>query len=396
MRRATSCVVLIFITGLALGADLPTLGTSFQIQSTVMQESRTIYVHLPDNYQRQSTVYPVLYMTDAESKFAPIVATAEFLARQGRMPAMIVVGVTNTSRTRDLTPTRASLPTNGSNMMQLPTSGGADRFLQFFRSELIPWVETRYRTTPYRAFCGHSLGGLFALHALATQTDLFQGVIAISPTLFWDNDLPLRELGALLMRSNRLDRTLFVSLGNEGPEMESAWARLATTLNDAPAHGLTPQLQRFMDEDHGSIVMLSAYHGLRKLFESWPIPTDPASGTILLDFDGIKQHYQTLSKQLGSRVRPPEQVLNRYGYQVLTTDQKQRAIEIFQYASELYPQSPNALDSLGEALGAIGDWRRATATYDAAVALAKKQRDPDLASYRARAASAHARLAETP
>src|SRR3712207_3662198 len=102
------------------------------------------------------------------------------------MPEMIVVGISNTDRTRDLTPTRvARLPDNPN--AGFPTSGGADKFLKFIETELIPMVESKYRTQPYRALAGHSLGGLFAVHTLVTKPELFNSYIAVSPSLQWDN-----------------------------------------------------------------------------------------------------------------------------------------------------------------------------------------------------------------
>ena len=81
------------------------------------------------------------------------------------MPEVILVAVVNTDRTRDLTPTKiADRPGE---------TGGADRFLDFFEKELIPAIESRYRTQKFRVFAGHSLGGLFALHALFTRPELF-------------------------------------------------------------------------------------------------------------------------------------------------------------------------------------------------------------------------------
>ena len=70
------------------------------------------------------------------------------------MPALIVVGIGNTDRTRDLTPSRAKVES-------YPTSGGGDKFLEFIQSELIPEIEKRYRTAPYRIFAGHSFGVLW-------------------------------------------------------------------------------------------------------------------------------------------------------------------------------------------------------------------------------------------
>ena len=78
---------------------------------------------------------------------------------------MIVVGVVNRDRTRDLYATRADFR-HGDRVIPFPTSGNADRFLEFVAKELIPWTEKTNPTSQLRVLAGHSAGGNFALHAI--------------------------------------------------------------------------------------------------------------------------------------------------------------------------------------------------------------------------------------
>lgn len=154
-----------------------TMGDLVAVDSKIMGEQRRVIVWTPADYAVGTRAYPVLYLTDAERQFGHTVTSVEFLSRNGRMPPTIVVGLFNTDRTRDLTPYK-----DKDDDTQLPTAGGADRFLCFIETELVPWVESRYRTQKFRAFAGHSFGGLFAMHALATRPDLFNAVVAVSPS----------------------------------------------------------------------------------------------------------------------------------------------------------------------------------------------------------------------
>ncbi len=159
------------------------------IKSTVLGEERTILVRTPQGYDTNKTAYPVLYITDGDAHIGHTSSTIEFLARNGRMSDMIVVGITNTDRTRDLTPTKAT----GPNSAQFPTAGGADNFLKFIETEVIPEIEKSYRVRPYRVLAGHSFGGLFVLHALITRPELFNSYIAVSPSLQWSDEATLRR-----------------------------------------------------------------------------------------------------------------------------------------------------------------------------------------------------------
>lgn len=77
--------------------------------------------------------------------------------------------------------------------MAFPTSGQADRFLDFLEKELIPHIDRNYRTYPHRIIAGWSFGGLLATHALIHRPEIFDAYLAISPSLWWDEELLLAE-----------------------------------------------------------------------------------------------------------------------------------------------------------------------------------------------------------
>jgi predicted alpha/beta superfamily hydrolase len=213
--RVAWLLILIVVTGVPeTAAQQPlTLGELFSLESKVMGESRQALVWTPPGYAGGARAYPVLYVTDADRQFGHTVTTVEFLSRNGRMPPMIVVGLFNTDRTRDLTPYRDRDDETGGPMAN---AGGADRFLQFIETELVPWVESRYRTAKFRAFAGHSFGGLFGVHALATKPGLFNAVVAVSPTLGWRQGEPVKRIESMLARQRDLTGALYVTLGDEG------------------------------------------------------------------------------------------------------------------------------------------------------------------------------------
>ena len=104
------------------------------------------------------------------------------------MPATIVVALQNTERGRDMTP---PAETDDEMTSMIGDSGGADDFIAFFRDELIPYVDSNYRTTGYDILVGHSLGGLVAIHALVHHPDVFEAYVPISPRLWWDGQMSL-------------------------------------------------------------------------------------------------------------------------------------------------------------------------------------------------------------
>ena len=366
--RAILCSLVVLVALSAVAAE----PVPIQIESKVMSETRTILVRVPDTYARGKAAYPVLYLTDGARQIANLSAVADFLSREGRMPEMIIVGINNTDRTRDLTPTKVEEFGQG---FAVPTSGGADRFLDFIATEVIPYVEKNYRTQPYRAFAGHSFGGLFAMHAFFTRPALFQGVIAVSPTLTWDNRYVYRRATEWAKSSPTQPRALLISVGNEGEELDREFDALKELL--AKQKSLTFEAVRYPDEDHGSVVLPTHYAGLRKVFDGYRFNLGPATE----DPKRAAEHYKKLSTRLGFNVPVPEAMQNVIGYRLLQAGHIPEAIEVFRANVENYPGSANVYDSLAEAQERAGAREDALANYRKAAEVGKANADPNVAVY---------------
>ena len=146
-RLLLGFICLLIISSAAFAQQATGTVTRLTLKSAVLGEDRIILVRTPAGYETNKLSYPVLYMTDGDAHMGHTSSTIEFLTQNGRMPDLIVVGITNTDRTRDLTPVRATQKTPAGEL-QFPTSGGADNFLNFIEIELIPQIEKQYRFQP--------------------------------------------------------------------------------------------------------------------------------------------------------------------------------------------------------------------------------------------------------
>ena len=362
----------------------PPVPQRLDIHSKILNEDRVIWVRTPSGYQQSKNVYPVVYQTDAPEHVNEIGSTIDFLVEHDRQPALIVVGIANTDRTRDLTPSHADVKNPQGEPDVYPTSGGADKFLDFIQTELIPEIEKRYRTAPYRIFAGHSLGGLLAIHSLITRPDLFNAYIAVSPSLQWDDGRTLHQAQAFFAKQIELKKTLFFSLANEGSTlnpMGENFEQLGKTLAAGAPKGFVWKSERYPNEDHGSTVLLAHYAGLRTIFSNWQTPRDPKTGLLGGGLAGLEQHYRELSTQFGYSVPVPETTMNILGYQLMGSKKFQDAIAVFQKNVELYPQSANVYDSLGEGLENAGKFEVASQNFQKAIELAVKDNDENLSQF---------------
>jgi len=394
IRLLSVFAVLLLISSAAIAQ--PGAGTMkrFALKSTVLGEERIILVRTPVGYETNNVKYPVLYMTDGDAHMGHTASTVEFLTRNGRISDLIVVGVTNTDRTRDLTPAK-STDKNAAGELRFPTAGGADNFLKFFETELIPEIEKTYRVQPYRIFAGHSLGGLFAIHSMITKPGLFNSYIAVSPSLQWENAEALKRAEDFLKNQKELKVSLFVSLGNEPGAIGESFEKFRAALAKTNIKGFEWKAERMDDEDHGSVVLRSHYVGLRKVYEEWQAPRDLQSGAFVGGLKGADAHYKKLSEKFGYPIPVPEGLINQVGYQLLFEGKPEEAIVVFKTNIERYPASANVYDSLAEAYEQGGRIELAEPLYDKARTLGEQNNDPNAAVFKANYERAHAKLKET-
>ena len=377
MRRALAVLLFLSVPLAAQEAKPP---QTITIQSKVLSEARNVLVRLPASYATSDRPYIVLYMTDGDRQLPHTASTIDFLVREGRMPEVIMVGISNTDRTRDLTPTHVEAPVFGTNRFRTPTSGGADNFLSFIETELIPYIEKNYRTRPYRVFAGHSFGGLFGMHALFTRPKLFNAVIAVSPTFEWD-DLYINRRAAEFVKSHPDARnTVVVTMGDEGEVNDRELDRFRKLMQTSALPGVEWSALRFDDEDHGSVVMPSHYAGLKKVFAPWRFAITAADEPTTL-VARARDHYARLSQRVGYQVPVPEGTMNLIGYRLMQNGNTDDAIEAFKANVATYPKSANVYDSLGEAYERAGELQLAKENYSRAAAIGKKINDPNTAIY---------------
>ena len=348
------------------------------IKSETLGEDRVVLVRTPPGYEGNNQRYPVLYMTDGQAQLAHTASTIEFLSRNGRMPELIVVAITNTDRTRDLTPTNASMPREDGGETKFPTSGGADKFLKFIETELIPKIEGSYRTQPYRIFAGHSFGGLFALHAFLTRPDAFNAYIAVSPSMHWDNHLLSRRAEEFFKDRKELRKTVYLTLADEGGEMRVGFDRFKSILAKNSPKGFAWDSMLMEDEDHGSVVLRSHYQGFRKIFAGWQVDAVIARQGL----DAVEEHYKKLSARYGYTILPPEALMNNLGYTLMGNGKMDEAFKAFKTNVERYPGSANVHDSLAEAYEKSGKLDMARPNYEKAVQLGQQNNDPNLPVYK--------------
>jgi predicted alpha/beta superfamily hydrolase len=220
-------------------ADAVPAHDSFTVQSRALGEARLVNVHTPRQYRapkgRGATPLPVLYMPDGgvDEDFPHVVHTVDSLIALGAIRPVIVVGVPNTQRRRDLTgPTRVA-----SDSAIAPRVGGSAAFRRFLRAELMPEIERRYRTTPERAIVGESLAGLFIVETFLQEPSLFTHYVALDPSVWWNGGALVDSAGPRVAAFDTAARTLYLATSREESTAVGT-ARIIALLQAAAPRGL--------------------------------------------------------------------------------------------------------------------------------------------------------------
>ncbi|MGC4041823.1 MAG: alpha/beta hydrolase-fold protein [Flavobacterium sp.] len=158
---------------------------SFTIQSKHVGEKRTINVWVPESYEKSPDSLPVMYMADGGIKedFPHIANTLAELIQQKKIKPLILVGIENTERRRDLT----GFTEIAKDKEIAPVVGGSGKFREFIREELFPQINKKYRTTNEKSIIGESASGLFVVETFFLNPEMFDNYIAFDPSLWWND-----------------------------------------------------------------------------------------------------------------------------------------------------------------------------------------------------------------
>ncbi|MBT5419931.1 MAG: alpha/beta hydrolase, partial [Candidatus Cloacimonetes bacterium] len=315
----TVTIILIFLTTL-LWAEKDdsaiTLGETATINSEILDQDRELLIYLPDGYEKSTTNYPVLYLIDGGFHFLHVSSVVQYLSSRGMMQQTIVVAIKNIDRNKDFLPT---------NVERVPTSGGAENFLNFISNELFTYIESNYRTTPYKTLVGHSYGGTFTTYTFLQKPNTFDSYIAISPYLHWDEQLLVTQAETILPAGYDKNKFFYMTLGDEPPYIP-AIDKFVSLINDKSPTNLDFTYTQMISETHNSIPHLTVYYGLEKLYSGWNLPqTKYEEGLSAID-----EHYNMISNKFNYNVETPEFVINMLGYNYLLKEEFEKAIEVFQ------------------------------------------------------------------
>jgi uncharacterized protein len=240
------------------------IGDTFRVESKVLGEARRVNVYLPPGYAEAPDLrLPVLYMPDGglAEDFLHIAGLVQVSVGNGTMRPVLLVGIENTERRRDLTgPTR-----NAEDKKVAKVVGKSAAFRAFIRDELMPQVGRRYRTTKETAIVGESFAGLFVVETFLLEPGLFDTYIAIDPSLWWDDQGLVNGAADRLRAWPKREKTLYLAQSGE-EKVEGVAGRFADVFRRLAPPGVRWHYKTWPDEKHATVFHPAALAAFRTVF----------------------------------------------------------------------------------------------------------------------------------
>jgi len=262
------------------------------IRSKYLNETRTVNLFVPASFNTTKRKYPVIFLSDGEYNFEAAAVASYELEQSGHIPECIVAAIETPHRTQDLTP-----PGMGKFLAEGEEKG--EKFLQFISKELRPALDLKLRSSNPNVLVGHSHGGILAHYAAATHRKEFPFILALDAPMHLENAWLVKKLDSSLQSGGNLR---LVSLENRFGWQDADWNSFVSS---APKSWHLFR-QKLSNETHQSMVFSGLYLGLEQLFGDFSVAS-------VKDMSAPKAyaHYESLVKDYGAFVTPPQDVLQR-------------------------------------------------------------------------------------
>lgn len=239
------------------------------IKSEITNKDYLIHMSFPKNYSIQDSItYPVLYVLDGKSTFGYF--ESSYIDFE-KIEDVILVGISHKvngieskiNRFNDYTPYRDTISERkfeknfGVEKGTIKT-GGADKFLECLKKEIIPFIEKHYKTNTDRGISGHSLGGLFTAYCFVNSDNYFTRFGINSPSFQLNEEIFLEPAVSKFSDNQNwnIDQTkVFISTGeNESPMMVSNMIKFSMFLKKRNYDNIDMNWYIYRNETHTSVI----------------------------------------------------------------------------------------------------------------------------------------------
>ncbi|PRZ26134.1 alpha/beta hydrolase [Flavobacterium granuli] len=325
--------------------------------SNRLGEAREITISLPASYENNPTKkYPILVLLDGNYLFDPFYGALSYGAYWDDLPETIIIGINQkNSRTEDC----QYDDTEG-----LPRAKGA-AFFEFIGSELLPYIEKKYRTAPFRIIAGHDTTAGFLNFFLYKENPLFNAYISLSPEMAPEMETRIPE------KLSKLKKPVFyyqASADGDIKQLREPIKELDQNLKSISNPLVDYKYDEFKDTSHYSLILHAIPNALYQIFDSYkPISSAEFSEKIVVLQEGYVDYlikkYALLSDKIGLKPLIRLNDFKAIEAAILKNKAYRELDKLAEIADKNYPKSMLASYELGLMYEKMGDSKRAAAKY---------------------------------
>jgi pimeloyl-ACP methyl ester carboxylesterase len=363
------------------------VGENITIRSKILEEDRQIQVYLPKDYGTSNKKYPVVYLLDGQRFFLYGASLVQSFSEFKLTPDFIVVGITNVQASRMRT-----------------FSAGAKKFIKFLENDVVKLVDATYRTSKKRLLFGWAYGGGFGIETLVSKPNLFDGYILSSP---FPVSSKMDRFKSFVKKNNTLNSFLYFVSDAKEFGVKGGTEELGSFLNENTTR-LRWTFKVLSGEEHRSTVYPALYHGIRDYFEYYTdvrfadleeftakggmtfvrnyykkrtelydLPNEMSTFTKynlirlairannLVQFETFLKEFKGLEFITDLRTSWACILADFY----VTSDKKQKALQMYQFITSKHPKSIRAQKGLGDAYSSLKMMVKAKKAYAIAESL---------------------------
>jgi predicted alpha/beta superfamily hydrolase len=228
------------------------IGEKIVFKSKVLNQEREILIKLPDNYGDIDLNFPVHYVLDGEIIFNSYSSIADLKSQNEEIPAAIIIGIPNIDRGNDLNP-----------------QANGVKFLNFITTELIPFIDNKYRTNKNRVLTGYSMAGNFVIYTLLTGQESFNMYLSGSP---YRLDMYKSDLIDSFMNNLNTKKTLYTSIGNNDQAKQLEFFNVFCKQFDEKNNGFVNfKYEIATNRNHDNNFLINWQDGMDYIYKDWKI-----------------------------------------------------------------------------------------------------------------------------
>jgi hypothetical protein len=271
----------------------------------------------------------------------------------GRIPEMILIGIDLPEGNGILLPTRESQDTT------IP-----DNYINFFETELMPHVENKYRTAPFKVLYGASNGGFFSVYTLLNNPLLFNSYFASSPSLGAIPAVVQEKIKSGPLKTLAENRSLHIIYSDDEGRLPNLVSEFSRVLANHKPESFTYKVDELVHQGHVPATDLTQF-----LLTLYP---DFSAYEKLDTLDKVTQHFDMLSKRYGYEIQPPISIIFNLGADMIRSKNLVVAEKIFQYSLQVYPEDKRSYVGMGVVRRDQGQLESAKVLFEKALTI-----DPD-------------------